>query len=316
MVFPGKYPVAVNIALTLTCATALAILAILHSPGTTGLIAVVFVLLLFLSQLSLARYHSIHQRRSDRYHRLGRKLHKLKRSKTRDESAAIKVLNHIVNQARQDAGPTQIWQLPLENFTGDLALSITTEDGRCYTLLADLTGHGIAAAMGATPVASIFQATARRGLSVEEIVVELNNKLTALLPPGFFCCVAVAMCRNGLLRVCNAGLPTLLIADSAGNIAHRINSDQLPLGIEQLHVDDVPIYTKTYNTPHQLYAYTDGLIEAKNGQGKVFEQQYLESLIANPITEEGRIQHIRMHFEGFVKGTALSDDISIVEVNI
>jgi serine phosphatase RsbU (regulator of sigma subunit) len=316
MVITGKNPIVLNVVLTLLCASALAVLTIYNAESSTGLMAVAIVLTLFLSQLMLARQHARQLQRTDRYHRLGRKLLQLKRTKKRDEKIAIKVLNHIVNQSEQTSVATTIWQQPLETFSGDLALATATDGGKSYTLLADLTGHGIAAAMGATPVASIFQATARRGLSVEEIVVELNSKLTQMLPSGFFCCVAVVMCDKGQLTVCNAGLPTILVTDKNGGIADRIDSDQLPLGIQALDVENVSLFTRQYETGHQLYAYTDGLIEATNRNGKPFNEQMLEALISVNVTPQGRLEGIQTSFEQFVKGTQQSDDISMVEVII
>ncbi len=316
MVITSKNPIIINIALTLLCATALAMLTIFNSAGTTGLIAIAIVFTLFLSQLTLARHHARQVQRTDRYHRLGRKLLQLKRTKKRDEKIAIKVLNHIVNQSSQTIAQTSIWQLPLETFSGDLALATSDSEGRTYTLLADLTGHGIAAAMGATPVASIFQATAHGGLPVEEIIVELNSKLTHMLPSGFFCCVAVAMCHKGQLTVCNAGLPALVVANEKGHITDRIESDQIPLGIQAFEAENVSLFTQTYAAGHHLYAYTDGLIEATNKTGNTFDEQTLESLICVRADTNGRLKQIRSGFEQFVKGTPQNDDISMVEVNI
>lgn len=319
MFISAKNPIVLNVALTLLCASALAVLTINNAENSIGLIAIAIVLTLFLSQLLLARHHARQLQRTDRYHRLGRKLLQLKRTKKRDEKIAIKVLNHIVNQSTQPTGKTAaaaIWQQPLETFSGDLALATTDDDGRTYTLLADLTGHGIAAAMGATPVASIFQATARRGLSVEEIIVELNNKLTQMLPSGFFCCVAVIMCDKGQIKVCNAGLPTLMVADNNGTITDRIESDQLPLGIQTLEAESVSLFTKRYQSGHQIYAYTDGLIEATNHNGNSFNEKMLESLLATVVTDNGRLDSVRLSFEQFVKGTPQNDDISMVEVII
>ena len=316
MVITGKKPIVLNVVLTLLCASALAVLTIYNTASSTGLVAVAIVLTLFLSQLILVRHHARQLQRTDRYHRLGRKLLQLKRTRKRDEKIAIKVLNHIVNQSSQSNAATAIWHKPLETFSGDLALATTNENGISYTLLADLTGHGIAAAMGATPVASIFQATVRRGLSVEEIVVELNKKLTQMLPSGFFCCAALMMCDRGRLTVCNAGLPTLLVTDEYGTITDRIDSDQLPLGIQPLDTDNVSVFTRQYTSGHQLYAYTDGLIEATNRNGKPFNEQMLETLLSVNVTPQGRLQRMQTSFEQFVKGTQQSDDISMVEVII
>ena len=126
------------------------------------------------------------QRRMQQYRRLAQKLIRVKRLKNREEVRALRILNHIVNPDDREVPGTDVWQNPLYGFSGDLAIVCEGPDRQVYALLADLTGHGITAAMGAAPVASIFKATARQGLAVDEIIEELNNKLATLLPSGFF----------------------------------------------------------------------------------------------------------------------------------
>ncbi len=305
-----------NLVMTLLCATSLALIAVTHTSGVFSALAMVMTLLLFLCVLVLARKHSKQVVIADRYRRLGRKLLQLKRTKKRDESMAINVLNHIVQQSPDVSSHTNIWQQPLEVFSGDLALTTYNDNGTSYTLLADLTGHGIAAAMGATPVASIFQATARRGLPVEQIVVELNEKLRLLLPSGYFCCAAVISCRHRSLKICNAGLPPVRIVSKEGSIVHVIESTQLPLGIDPLQECDVSVYSKTFDHDHRLYAFTDGLIEADNPHGEPFGEKQLDGLFTSVCRPTGRLNHIKKAFTDFVKGSTQHDDISIVEVNI
>ncbi len=305
-----------SIVLTIVCGTILTIITankstLLMSFGSAFLLAI-----LLYSQLKLARYHSQQVIRTERYHQLGRKLVHINRIKRRDETVALKVLNHIVNQPDSRADHAKIWQRPMEDFSGDLAIACISDSGNTYTLIADLTGHGIAAAMGATPVATIFQATAKRGLSVEQIIIELNDKLTQLLPPGFFCCAAVAVYDGKQITVCNAGLPEILIANNEGYIVDRIESTQLPLGIEELDTSDLCLFKKAYTSPHQLYAFTDGLIETRGANDSVFDSTMLESVIESKPGPVSRIPAIQQSFDDFVKGSEQSDDISIVEVNI
>jgi len=191
-------------------------------------------------------------------------------------------------------------------------MACESDCGKKYTLLADLTGHGIAAAMGAAPVASIFRATATRGLSLEEIVTELNNRLEQLLPSGFFCCAAIIVNDNGNVAVCNAGLPDILISNERGELVDRITSEQLPLGIQTTDSDQVQQFTKCFHAPHQLYAITDGLIETEGANDDIFD---FDTLIKTQCSGS-RIENITDHFETFSKGSTLSDDISIVEVMI
>lgn len=311
------FTVSASIALTIASGTALAILVAVGSSGFYAAGTVLLLGILLYAQLTLARYHSAQIRRTQRYHQLGRKLVHIKRIKKRDETVALKVLNHIVNQSDQDCAHAKIWQRPLADFSGDLAIARESEKGgKTYTIMADLTGHGIAAAMGATPVASIFQATARRGLSVDQIIVELNERLSQLLPSGFFCCAAIVVCDGKQLTVCNAGLPEMIVADNQGRIIDRIESTQLPLGIQKLESADVQIFTKTYHDQHQLYAFTDGLIEARAANDDVFDSTMLETLIAENTGSVSRIPLIKQSYEDFVKGSKQCDDISIVEVNI
>ncbi len=316
MLDKSKLTVISNITLTIVCSTALAILVVIQSSLFVSVTAIALLLVLLAAQFSQAKYYLVQIIRTERYHKLGRKLVHNKQIEKRDEVVALKILNHIVNQPLEESEHATIWQSSYENFSGDLAMTCQSECGNTYMLVADLTGHGIAAAMGATPVASIFQATARRGLDVDQIMVELNNRLTRLLPSGFFCCAAIAKCDGKKVTVCNAGLPDIIIATSTGEITDRVESTQLPLGIEELKSDDVKVFTKSYTASHQLYAYTDGLIETQSTNDEIFDPEKLEILISSQAYSGSRIPTIQKGFETFVKGSQQNDDISIVEVNI
>ncbi len=302
--------------LTTVCATALAILAYRDASGLTTYLPLLLLTILTAAQILLYKSLQKQQRRTARYHQLGRKLVHIQTKKRRDENRALKILNHINSVVDQSPTHACIWQKPLRGFSGDLAMACESRCGKKYTLLADLTGHGIAAAMGAAPVASIFQATAKRGLSVAEIITELNNRLEQLLPSGFFCSTAVIMSDQGVITVCNAGLPDILITNETGALIDTIPSGQLPLGIETIAMDNVQLFTKKYPSPHQLYAVTDGMIESVSANDELFDMDTLTSLIATKNTGSGRIVDITDHFEAFTKGSALNDDISIVEVMI
>ena len=124
------------------------------------------------------------------------------------------------------------------------------------------------------------------------------------------------MCHKGQLKVCNAGLPALVVTNKEGQITDRIESDQIPLGIQPFDAESVSLFTQTYDTGHHLYAYTDGLIEATDENGNTFDEPKLESLLCVSSDTEGRLKRVRSSFEQFVKGTPQNDDISMVEVNI
>ncbi len=288
-------------------------------PGQTG--GLLLFLLALISSLALPLLlwkMACQQRRLQQYRRLAKKLIHVKRLKNREEVRALKILNHIVNPEDREVPGTDLWQNPLYGFSGDLAIVCEGPNGQVYALLADLTGHGITAAMGAAPVASIFKATARQGMSVGDIVQELNNKLQTLLPSGFFCCAAVIVtdARTGSLVACNAGLPELIIAEDAGGISELIPSSQLPLGIQPVSASDVTTIERRYTEPHQIYALSDGLIEIDGPDPDLFNMEKLCNCISAHAYQGGRLNQIIASRSALIQEIQPSDDITIVEVTI
>ena len=307
----------VSIVITsIVCAVVLAFLSNSTSGVLSKALTPVLLLIIVAAQAQLYRIHLVQQRRQLRFHKLGRKLVHIKAERRRDEALALKILNHINSTSDPVPEHAKVWQKPLHGFSGDLALAYESSCGKKYTLLADLTGHGIAAAIGAAPVASIFRATTKKGWTVEKIVTELNNRLQELLPSGFFCCAAIVMEDEGSITICNAGLPEILIINNEGQIVNCVTSAQLPLGIQSIGVEDVIVVTAEYHQQHQLYAFTDGLIETTSANDEVFDIDVLSDLLCTQNQGFGRIKSIMDSFESFSKDSLPDDDISIVEVKI
>ena len=301
---------------TLLCGIGLTAIAAACAPPTLAAIALVLCSIFLYVQNRQRKSLQSTIAKSRSLYRLGRRLVRLKRNRQRDTNMAVNMLNHMVNQSRVSSN-TQIWQQPLGDFSGDIAITCESHCGKTYVLLADLTGHGIAAAIGATPVATIFQATACRGLPVQEIIAEINDKLMRLLPFGHFCCAAVAMCDKNTLRVCNAGLPDLVVCNKSGEVVDRVQSTLLPLGIEKMDASEIGVFAETYTQPHQLYAFTDGLIETRSTNDEIFDTETIEAIIASPYCSAAdRLTQVVHRFESFSKGIQPHDDISIVEVKI
>jgi len=285
----------------------------MHSP-----ILMLLSLLTLAATIASANRIARDQCRLVRYRQLSRRLTRSKRARERQDNRAQRILNHIVDPDGTAIAGTKVHQIPLYGFSGDLAIVCESEDGRIYTLLADLTGHGITAAMGATPVASIFKATAKRGMSIEAIAEELNNRLLTLLPSGFFCCAALLVVdrKQGTLEACNAGLPEMLVTRSDGSLAEVIDSTQLPFGIQQFDADDVQVTRRRYEGGHQIYAFTDGLIESPGPDPDLFSIKSLIETIKNLQYGDGRMAQIWSEHQRLTQEIPPDDDITIVEVAI
>ncbi len=81
--------------------------------------------------------------------------------------------------------------IPAEHFSGDIVAASRSPGGHFYALLADATGHGLAAAISVLPVLALFYRMTKLNRSVQEIVLELNQQLKESMPVGRFVAVTL-----------------------------------------------------------------------------------------------------------------------------
>lgn len=100
------------------------------------------------------------------------------------------IVQHVFAQLtltkEQQLREVSTWTRAVGSFSGDLIQATQGPDGRQYLFLGDFTGHDLHSALGALLASSVFFAMAQKGLPVEQIAAELNDKLHRLLPTGYF----------------------------------------------------------------------------------------------------------------------------------
>ncbi|MGR9117699.1 MAG: response regulator [Gammaproteobacteria bacterium] len=69
----------------------------------------------------------------------------------------------------------QYWLCPSAQFSGDLITATRTVDQKLYLMLADATGHGLAAALPILLIARTFHAMSDKGYALPSILVEMNR---------------------------------------------------------------------------------------------------------------------------------------------
>ncbi|GAB2690494.1 ATP-binding SpoIIE family protein phosphatase [Aliiglaciecola aliphaticivorans] len=201
---------------------------------------------------------------------------------------------------------------PASTFNGDVFLSEPSPSGGLYFLMGDFTGHGLASAVGALPVARAFQAMSRKGLSVSEISQTLNEILLSLLPEDmFFAAVVVEISASGQqFSVWNGGMPDLAVVTPEGRISKRFISLHMALGI--LDVDDFEENIEYFNARlgDRLIGYSDGVIELTNAEEQMLgDEAILNWLTSDPAITVEEISHRTEKFRG--KAEQL-DDITLI----
>lgn len=210
----------------------------------------------------------------------------------------------------------QHWERALGHFSGDLLCYEHCPCGRLHVMLADFTGHGLAAAIGALPAADIFYSMTLKGFGIADIAAEINKKLNFYLPTGHFCsaCLIAIDVNRGLMEVWNGGMPPVLVLDSAAHIHRRIDSSKLPLGVAALGEFDRGTETLPLDGVESLLVYSDGLVEARNAGDEEFQAAGLEQAVAAAGAAGAVFDLVKQRVADFIGPCRPTDDISLLEI--
>ena len=205
-------------------------------------------------------------------------------------------------------------QRPAAVFNGDLVLTQHLPDGGLRILVGDFTGHGLAAAIGALPVADAFHATARKGVDDTRVLAEINHKLHQILPPDrFLAACLISISGNGEeLRWWNGGMPSIWLRNAKG--LHELASHALPLGIlPELTTREIPQRIRI-QTGDRLLLMSDGVLEACDAQGRMFEDAGFRAILDNWAVGEPVLPPLLAALDAHCANIPPSDDIAIVEI--
>ena len=234
-----------------------------------------------------------------------------------DQEAAKAVFDNIAHARQLDVPYVRHSISPLALFNGDVFLAARSLTGSFYTLLGDFTGHGLAAAIGALPLADVFYGMSSKGFSLAEIVRECNRKLHSVLPPGYFCCATLAAFdfRRGTVEFWNGGVPSAYVKRKTRSDVVALASENLPLGI--LGADAFSDETSVIEVEvgDRVFLATDGVIEARNNEGEYFGSERLETLLSESSAEQ-IFDRVHDAVYGYVREDDRDDDITMIEITV
>jgi sigma-B regulation protein RsbU (phosphoserine phosphatase) len=190
--------------------------------------------------------------------------------------------------------------------------------GRLGVLVADASGHGAPAAVLMAIAHSIAHTRLEPPERPGELLTQLNHHLTRQYTrqTGNFMTAFYAVFDppNGTLSYASAGHnPPRLVRRADGSRLVLNRAQRLPLGIKP---DEVyPEQVVPLSEGDHVVFFTDGVIEAVNGDGDVFGSHRLDSSLGGaPPTAEHLIQAILRDFVGFTSGVPVADDRTLVVV--
>ena len=207
------------------------------------------------------------------------------------------------------------WLCPAAQLSGDFIASKRVGE-KLYVMVADSTGHGLAAALPTLAIARIFNVMSERGFSIESIVSEMNKETGEMLPADRFVAAAIFIVdyRHQLIECWNGGLPPAIVVNEEGKVVHKFESKHLALSIlgEETFETGTDIYH--WIEPCQLLTYSDGVVEAENPMGQQFGEEHFFNLIANT-DSSNRLDEIKSAILKHVNAESGTDDISLAVID-
>lgn len=161
---------------------------------------------------------------------------------------------------------------------GDFYDVIPLTEDSIAVLVADVTGHGIQAALSTSVLKLAFSNYRNCACSAADILVGMNKTLLAALPRDTFAAamVAVVDTKTCECRIVNAGLPHPFFVQRSSGQIRRIGANGLMIGFLEESIYKPDEEHKVQLAPGDLLLiYTDGVGEVLNDSGEQFDERTL-----------------------------------------
>lgn len=207
--------------------------------------------------------------------------------------------------------------VPAREFSGDVVTAARSPARRLYVMLADATGHGLAAAISLLPILSLFYRRVAQDVAMPTLVAEINTEVQRVAPVGRFVAAAL-LCideDNGSGEIWVGGTPAALLLDEHGRVVERFRSRQLPLGI----LDSTPLVARSqffdWTERRQIVLMSDGLLEAQAPDGSAFEEAGALRALRSAASSDQRLAALQGALAAHLGQNAPFDDMSVVIVD-
>lgn len=214
----------------------------------------------------------------------------------------------------------EAYSLPAKEVGGDFYDVIALGGDRWALAIGDVSGKGVPAALVTAMSQTVLHLLAEAEDSPAKILTKLNAMLFRETPPGMFVSMFYGIWDKSAatLRYCNAGHEHPLRFMRRQNACQPIQCEGVALGAvedaapflrdEEIHLDGGDF----------LLLYTDGVVEAKNEDRKMFGldrlQQDVERIAAFP---RGRnLDRLVDDIDRFVAGAEQHDDITMLSLSV
>jgi phosphoserine phosphatase RsbU/P len=207
--------------------------------------------------------------------------------------------------------------IPARAVGGDFFDFISLEDGKWGIVIGDVSDKGAPAALFMALTYSLMRAVARRTRHPADTLREVNDHLDEINSSGMFVTMLYGILDplTGDFHYVRAGHPhPILLGRDGVRIAMPSNPGQ-PLGLFDSPLLDIQYVNLSEGGT--VLMFSDGLSEAENQQGQVYEESRLISLINDHVdlTAQELCRMIWEDVKTFAGETLQQDDFTVVAVH-
>jgi sigma-B regulation protein RsbU (phosphoserine phosphatase) len=225
------------------------------------------------------------------------------------------------------------WHLDASCYVGGDTLDYFAIDSdHTAFYIADVSGHGVAAAMlaftvhaslmpSATHIANMFmQMGGDIDRLLRQIVLLLNQRFLNMKDTGTYLTMVfgVLNTRTGHLHIAHCGHPPPILLRAASQTVEQLGDGGLPVGMFPVAAQDVEIVTAHLSEGDRLYLYSDGITECDNLRREPFGLDRLKSYIGLTAVQslEDSVVEVNMVLREWRDHTPPKDDITMLALEL
>lgn len=208
--------------------------------------------------------------------------------------------------------------IPSNRIGGDFFDTVELDNGGVGVVIADVSGHGPAAALLTTMFKISFQRYAREFLSPSRVLEQLNREFCRFITTGEYITAFYLVLNPGEKKIVysKAGHPYPILYRKRSNTHELLDADGFFIGMfDEAVFEDrmVPL-----DSGDRLLLYTDGVIEARNAAGVCFDLKNLENILAegNDLPCDTLIEAIYQQLADFTQKESFEDDLCMVLLSV
>jgi sigma-B regulation protein RsbU (phosphoserine phosphatase) len=211
---------------------------------------------------------------------------------------------------------------PAKIVGGDFFNIVKRQDNQMLSIVGDVAGKGMPAALYAAHIQSMFESLSEKSTSPADILKGLNKLISRRLREGDFITAVIAFFESGqnFMTIARAGHNWPLYYKAQTQTIYSLNPPGVCLGIDPGAGFSNCLQEKTLpvKSGDILLLYSDGIIEAMNSRNHLFDLSRLKLALKEsaPFPTEKIIEGINLRLYEFIESEELHDDVTMVAIKV